>query len=71
MDALDYRITLGLCIQKRREATGYTCKDFAAIATLDRSYLWKVEHGTVGASIDTLYKIAGAFGIPVRDLIEF
>ncbi len=60
---------LGQRIQARRRGKGWTQEDLAHHAGLDFSYLNQLENGKRNPSLATLYKIATALGVTLKDLI--
>lgn len=71
MDVKERRKLLGQLIKEKRLEADYSQREFAAIASTEQSYLWKIEHGRTSVGIDVLCHIADALDIPVRDLIRF
>ena len=45
-------------------------EELAAISNLDRSYVGILERCEKGATLDTVEKIAKAFGVPVSELLK-
>ena len=60
---------LGQRIQEARRARGWTQEDLAHHAGLDFSYLNQLENGKRNPSLSTLYKIAIALEVSLKDLI--
>lgn len=48
-----------------------TQESLSSMIGTSKSQLWRIENGKVGASIDTLARIADALEVKVRDLIAF
>ena len=71
MDVKERRKLLGQLIRQKRLEADYSQREFAAIASTEQSYLWKVEHGRTSVGLDVLCHIADALDMPVRDLIRF
>ena len=62
-------INIGKTIRFRRELKGLSQEALAELASLNRTYLGEVERGTAVPSIETLQKIATAFGEKLSTLI--
>ncbi len=60
---------LGQRIQTARRGKGWTQEDLAHHAGLDFSYLNQLENGKQNPSLTTLYEIATALGVSLKDLI--
>ena len=60
---------LGQRLQQARRGKGWTQEDLAHHAGLDFSYVNQLENGKRNPSLETLYKIATALGVPLKDLI--
>lgn len=60
---------LGKRIQQMRKAVGLTTRPFAARADISETALFCIESGESMPRIDTLLRIADAFGISVASLI--
>ncbi len=60
---------LGQRIQQARRAKSWTQEDLAHHANLDFSYINQLENGKRNPSLATIYKIATALGVSVKDLI--
>lgn len=71
MDNAQERRSLGSRIVAERTQRGITQRQLALMTGTSRSYLWKIEIGAADVGIDVLIRIAGALGVPVRDLIDF
>jgi transcriptional regulator with XRE-family HTH domain len=63
---------LGRRIRELREARGMSSPELARRARIDRSDLWRIEHGRGPRSIgfDRLERIANALGVPLAALLE-
>jgi transcriptional regulator with XRE-family HTH domain len=57
-------------IKSLRRAKGWTQEEFAERAAMQRSYLADLELGRRNPSVRTLVKVANAFGVPVRALLD-
>jgi DNA-binding response OmpR family regulator len=67
-DAL--RIAVGTVIRERRKALDLTLAKMADRTQVSLGYLSQIELGKNSASIETLYKICLALGIPMADLFK-
>lgn len=61
---------LAIKIKLERTKRGWSQEKLAEIAKLSTTYINSIEHSTNSPTIDTLVKIASAFGIEVVDLID-
>lgn len=59
------KVIAGLRLQK-----GLTQEVLSGLSGIARSHLAMIENGTRSPSVDTLWRIAGAFGIPLSELIR-
>lgn len=66
-----HRQTLGESIRRAREAQGLSQQLLSSMIGTSKSHLWKIETGKVGASIDTLVRIADALDMRTGALIRF
>ena len=62
--------SLGRRIRSLRESNKLTQDVLAEKAGISVKHLGKIERGTVNASVQCLTDIAGALGLPLRDLLE-
>jgi transcriptional regulator with XRE-family HTH domain len=60
---------LGDTIKKMRLAKGFTTREFANIADIAYSQVWKIERGHVDPSLTTLLAIARTLEVKVDKLI--
>jgi transcriptional regulator with XRE-family HTH domain len=62
---------IGERIRQRREEAGLSISKLGELTRISKGYLWSVEQGKVKSrpSGDTLYKIAGALGTTMSDLL--
>ncbi len=65
------RNLLGETIRAIREKKGLTQEDLADKASIDVSYLAKIENGYVNTTIRYLIKISKALGVKAKDLLDF
>ena len=61
---------IGRIIRSNREHRGLSQEALAELADLNRSYIGEIERGSAVPSLDTLQKIADAFGEKLSKLIE-
>ena len=57
-------------IKALRTERGWPQEELAAASSLDRSYVGILERCEKSATLDTVEKIAEAFGVPVNKLLE-
>ena len=57
-------------VKALRAARGWPQEELAAISSLDRSYVGALERCEKSATLDTVEKIANAFGVRVGELFE-
>lgn len=67
MDQL--RIGLGQAIRAFRQAKGLSQERLAVAAGVHRSFVFRLEHGAVTVSLDTLHRIARPLGVSLSDLL--
>lgn len=60
---------VGKVIQNLRKAKGISQEILSGFAALDRTHYSKIERGLRSPTIDTLFKIAHALGIPPHELM--
>jgi len=63
------KINVGPIIRKYRKSLGWSQKYLAEESGLSREYVNMLEHGKRTTSLDTLQKIASAFGKDASDLL--
>jgi len=63
--------SIGARIKKRREELGLSLSRLSELADVSKGYLWSLEKGETKArpSGETLYRIAGALGVTMSDLL--
>ena len=66
----DITVALGKKIRSLRQAHGWTQENLAEYADLHVSYIVLLEKGSNRATIETLDKLAKAFGISISDLVQ-
>lgn len=71
MDIDQKRRALGCAIKLRRESQGLSQERLAMMVGSSKSHIWRIETGRVGVGLDDLVRIADAFDIEVRQLLNF
>lgn len=61
-------LRLGNKVVALRKGHGFTQADLAYEANMDLSSLSRLERGNVNVTLDTLYKIAKAFNVDIKEL---
>lgn len=59
----------GRVIREMRKKRGMSQEVLSGLAGIARSHLAMIENGTKNPNVDTLWRIADAFGIPMSQLI--
>ncbi len=59
----------GQVIRELRKKRGVTQEVLSGFACISRSHLAMIENGTKNPNVDTLWRIAEAFGMPLSDLL--
>ena len=62
-------VTVGKTPQEIRKSKGLSQEVLSGLADLDRTHYSKIERGLRSPTLDTLFKIAHALGIPPHELI--
>lgn len=57
-------------VRQLRKQKGLSQEALALICELDRTYIGGVERGERNISLINIYKIAAAFGVPAKDLLD-
>lgn len=60
---------LGTELRKAREAAGMTQEKLSFEANLHRTYISQLERDIKSPTLDTLFRICDALGIPASDLV--
>ena len=63
-------ISSAAALARVREARGWTQEAAAAAAGLHLRHYQKLEEGSVNATLHTLERLCGAFGLDVQELFE-
>jgi transcriptional regulator with XRE-family HTH domain len=64
-----HRMALGATIRQHRKGHRLSQETLAEKADLHPNYVGETERGEKAATVDTLFKIARALGVRVRDLV--
>ena len=67
----DLQRKIGLRVIKLREAKGWSQADLARACDKDRQAIEKIENGKVNPTSYSLYEVAKALGVHIRDLFDF
>jgi transcriptional regulator with XRE-family HTH domain len=70
MGTPDFNEQLGRRVRSLRESRKLSQETLAEQAGLSVKHLWKIEQGKVKASVQSLTKIAAAFGLPVHEVLD-
>ena len=68
---MDIKIRVGLKIKELRIKKGFTQEKLSELTGIDRTYISDVERGLRNIAIVNLEKIANAFEIQIKDLLNF
>lgn len=71
MDFEKFYIALGKNIKKQRELVGLTQEALAEKAGISQDYLGKIEVNINKPGLKTIFRLAWALGIPIKDLFDF
>ena len=66
--AVERQRALGERVRELRLAAGLSQEELGYRANIHRAYVGTVENGMYSVTLDTVYRIADALGVPVRDL---
>lgn len=64
-------IAFGRRLAELRRERGWSTADLAARSGLKLDSLTQFEGGEVSASLDDIRRLAGAFGVPLSELVDF
>lgn len=70
MPASEPRKRLGARIRALREERGLTQEQLAVRSGLHRTYVSALENGARNTSVDNLWRVAEAFGLPLSELLD-
>ena len=62
---------LGVRVAYIRRQRDWTQQDVANLLNSEAAYVSRIERGTVGLSLDTLFKVARALDVPAYVLLDF
>lgn len=60
----------GLVLRRLRDERGLSQEDLAAASGVGRSFIAKLELGPNQPSLTTLFRLAGALGVPPEDVVS-
>lgn len=64
------KITFGLKIKELRKQKKYSQEQLANLASINKSYISKIENGKTEVSIEIMNKLAKAFEIEIDQLFD-
>lgn len=67
----DLNKKIGQRVIKLREAKGWTQAELARICGKERQAMEKIENGKVNPTAYSLYEVAKALGVTIKDLVDF
>ena len=67
--AYDHTVT-GRVIRRLRRERGVSQEVLSGLAALSRSHLAEIESGKDNANVETLWRVAGALGLRLSDLMR-
>lgn len=67
----ELKIAFGRRIREIRLSKGFSMRGFANEADMEYSQLARIENGSISPSVITVYKIAMAFDITLKELFDF
>jgi XRE family transcriptional regulator, regulator of sulfur utilization len=59
----------GQAVRECRNAKNMTLEGLSLESGVGPKFVWQIANGLVGASVETLFKLAGALGVEPSDLI--
>lgn len=65
-----HRAAFGARVRELRQERGWSQEGFAHHANLDRTYVSGIERGTRNPTLDIIYRLAEALGVPAADLLQ-
>ena len=68
---IDINKNIGLMVRYYREQQGLTQEDLSFEAGLHRTYIGQVERAEKNVTLKSVYKIALALNLDIRDLFDF
>lgn len=70
MTGIDVKSLFGKRVRQLRTIQGYSQEEFAHQVGLDRSYMGGVERGERNVSLENIFRIARALGLPLAELFQ-
>ncbi len=67
-EAIERQRAFGERVRELRIAAGFSQEELGYRADIHRAYVGTVENGLYSVTLDTVYRIADALGVNVRDL---
>lgn len=64
------RIAFGDQLRRIRTSKGVSQEQLASLSGLDRSYVGSVERGERNISLENIFRLAEALGVPASELLE-
>jgi transcriptional regulator with XRE-family HTH domain len=65
----DIKVAFGMAVRRLRTERGFSQENFAAKAKINRSYMGRIERGTVNISLDNIQRISKALTLSVGQLM--
>ncbi|KKD58534.1 XRE family transcriptional regulator [Grimontia sp. AD028] len=59
----------GQKLKDKRKALGVSQDKLALLATIDRSYVGRIERGEVNVTLEKAYELAEALGCDIREIL--
>lgn len=59
----------GQLVRKHRKEKNISQEKLALLCNIDRSYMGRIERGEVNITLEKLYELANALGVPVISLL--
>ena len=60
----------GAALRDYREKRDMSLLDLSLESDVHRTYIWELEHGRKNVSLETVYRLAKALGVPPAELIK-
>lgn len=64
------RVTLGLNVNRLRQAREMTQEELAELAEIDRRYVQRIERGTANPGIEIVGRLREVFAVSWSDLLD-
>jgi len=65
------KLRFGKRLRELRERKGISQEHLAKLASLNRTYISKIERGERNVSIETAARLASALGVELKELFDF